>query len=278
MLKLVRIELFKLIKHPRTFIGFGAVVFIVLAFQGMMFFKGDDLSSMLIGSLQNAFEFTGKVINANILTYVILNTLMIHIPILICLVTGDLISGEASSGTIRLLLQKPYSRTRIYGAKVITAIIYTLLLIAVMGLLSFGIGYLLFGNGDMLVIGSDVAIIDASDTWWRFAGAFFMGSLSMLVVMSLSILLSVYSSNSIVPIVGTVAVIIVLNVLSILGYTLFGDFINYLFTNQFNKWQLFFNYEMNTSEILKSIIIQFSYIAVFLTAGYLHFKNKDILN
>lgn len=278
MLKLVRIELFKLVKHPRTFIGFGAVAFIVLAFQSMMYYKGDDFSTMIMGNLQNAFEFTGNVINANILTYAILNALIIQIPILICLVTGDLISGEASSGTIRLLLQKPYSRTLIYGAKVITAVIYTILLLAVMGLLSFGIGYLLFGNGDMLIVGSDVAIIDASDTWWRFAGGFFMGALSMLVVMSLSILLSVYSSNSIVPIVGTVAVIIVLNVLSILGYTLFGDFITYLFTNQFNKWQLFFNYEINSSEIIRSIVIQFSYIVVFLTAGYLHFKNKDILN
>ncbi len=278
MLKLVRIELFKLVKHPRTFIGFGAVVFIVLAFQSMMYFKGDDLSNILLNNLQSAFEFTGNVLNANILTYVTLNAMIIHIPILICLVTGDLISGEASTGTIRLLLQKPYSRTRIYGAKVITAIIYTILLIAVMGLLSFGLGNLLFGNGDMLVVSDNVSIIDAADTSWRFAGAFLMGTLAMLVVMSLSILLSAYSSNSIVPIVGTIAIIIVLNVLSMLGYSLFENIIPYLFTNHFNKWQLFFNYELNTTEIMKSIAIQFSYIVVFLTAGYLHFKNKDILN
>ncbi|OIP81056.1 MAG: hypothetical protein AUK44_10740 [Porphyromonadaceae bacterium CG2_30_38_12] len=278
MLKLIQIELFKLAKHPRTFIGFGAVVFIVLAFQTMMYFKGEDLSNMLLSNLQSAFEFTGNIINANILTYVTLNALIIHIPILICLVTGDLISGEASSGTIRLLLQKPYSRTRIYVAKVITAVIYTLMLLAVMGLLSFSLGYLLFGNGDMLVVSDNIVVIDASDTAWRFAGAFLMGALAMLVVMSLSILLSAYSSNSIVPIVGTIAIIIVLNVLSVLGYSLFKDIIPYLFTNHFNKWQLFFSYELKTTEIIKSIAIQLSYVAVFLTAGYVHFKNKDILN
>ena len=51
------------------------------------------------------------------MTYILLNSLIIHIPILICLVTGDAIAGEASSGTLRLILQRPFSRNQIYLAK-----------------------------------------------------------------------------------------------------------------------------------------------------------------
>lgn len=54
-----------------------------------------------------------------------LQMLIIHVPLLIALVTGDLMSGEESSGTLRLLVLKPVSRMQIFIAKFIAGSFYT---------------------------------------------------------------------------------------------------------------------------------------------------------
>lgn len=278
MFKLIKLELFKIFSRPRTYIGFGAVIFIVLAFQISMYFQGKSIISFILDNLESTFQMAGNIINANLATYILLNGLLIHIPILICLVTGDIISGEASSGTIRIWLQKPYSRVKVYFAKVITSIIYTILLLFVLGLFSYVLGYFLFGFGDLVVVKQGVTIFNQDDLFWRFAYAFLIGTVSMLVVTSLSIMISAFTTNSIVPIVGTIAIIIVLNVLTVLGYNVFEPVLPYIFTTHFNRWQLLFEYSLDYYEIGLTFIVQLFYILFFLTIGLIHFKNKDILS
>lgn len=278
MLTLIKLELFKIFTRPRTYIGFGAVIFIVLAFEISMYFQGKAIVSLILDNLETTFQMSGNIINANLATYILLNGLLIHIPILICLVTGDIISGEASSGTIRILLQKPFSRTSIYFAKVVASIVYTLLLLIVLGLFSYLLGYILFGFGDLVVVKQGISIFNQNDLFWRFAYAFLIGTISMLVVTSLSIMISAFTTNSIVPIVGTIAVIIVLNVLTILGYTVFEPILPYVFTTHFNRWQLMFDYNLDYYQIAQTFIVQFFYIVLFLIIGLIHFRKKDILS
>lgn len=278
MLTLLKLELFKILKRPRTYIGFGAVLFIVLAFHISMYFQGQSIVSFILDNLESTFRMEGSIINANLLTYILLNSLMIHIPILICLVTGDLISGESSTGTIRLLLQKPFSRLQVYNSKVIAGILYTLALMLLMGLSAYGIGYILFGNGDLVVVKTGVTIFNQDDLIWRFFWSFVIGTVSMMVVTALSIMISSFSTNSIVPIVGTIAIIIVLNVLTVLGYSLFEPILPYIFTTHFNKWQELFEFKIDFQEVYLTLIVQMAYIFVFLIIGAIHFRRKDILS
>jgi len=278
MFTLLKLELFKIFKRPRTYIGFGSVFFIVLAFLVSMYFQGQSIISFILDNLETTFRMEGNIINASLVTYILLNSLMIHIPILICLVTGDIISGESSVGTIRLILQKPYSRLKIYIAKVLASIIYTLALMLLMGATAYGIGYLLFGNGDLVVVKTGINIFNQNDLIWRFFWAFVIGTTSMLVVTSLSIMISSFSTNSIVPIVGTIAIIIVLNVLTVLGYSLFEPILPYIFTSHFNKWQELFEFTIDFQEIYLTLFVQIAYIFIFLISGAIHFIKKDILS
>jgi len=278
MFTLLKLELFKIFKRPRTYIGFGSIFFIVIAFLVSMYFQGQSIISFILDNLETTFRMEGNIINANLVTYILLNTLMIHIPILICLVTGDIISGESSVGTIRLILQKPYTRLKIYSAKVIASVIYTLALMLLMGATAYGIGYLLFGNGDLVVVKAGINIFNQNDLIWRFFWAFIIGTTSMLVVTSLSIMISSFSTNSIVPIVGTIAIIIILNVLTVLGYSLFEPILPYIFTSHFNKWQELFEFTIDFQEIYLTLFVQIAYIFIFLISGAIHFIKKDILS
>lgn len=278
MIRLINIELYKILKRPRTYIGFLAIFITVGAIQLAMFFEGEELIALAIQNLENDFRLEGKIINVNLMTYILLNSLIIHIPILICLVTGDTIAGEASSGTLRMMLLRPFTRTQIYLAKAITGFIYTISLILFLAIMTYGIGYLLFGTGDLIVLRRGVTVLSSDDVMWRFFYAFCSGALSMLVVASLSMMISSFVSNAIGPIVGTISIIIALNIIFTLGAPLFKDLIPYVFTSHFIKWQYFFDFNINVTALKNSVIVQSAYIVVFCLIGIWNFNRKDILS
>jgi len=275
---LVKIELYKIFTKPRTYIGFGAVFLIVIAIQLGFYYEGEDLLDFVIQNLKESFIFEGKLINAYTVSYVVLNTLWIHVPILIALVAGDLIAGEANSGTFRLILTRPVSRVKLLLAKFFAGFTYTYMVIILMIILSVGLGSLLFGPGDLLLLKGTVNIFSAEDALWRFGLAYAYGILSMTVVASLAFMLSAFAENSIGPIIGTVAIIIGLTIISTLGFSLLKPVIPYLFTTYLPSWQLFFEYELDTAKIMRAVVTDFVYIILFLGITIYYFRKKDILS
>ncbi len=278
MNKLVKIELYKIFTKPRTYIGFGAVFLIVVAIQLGFYFEGEELLDFVIQNLKDSFIFEGKLINAYTVSYVVLNSLWIHIPILIALVTGDLIAGEANSGTFRLILTRPISRTKLLFAKFFAGWTYTYMVIILMILMSVGLGALLFGSGDLLILKGTVNIFTAEDALWRFGLAYAYGILTMTVVASLSFMLSAFAENSIGPIIGTFAIIIGLTIISTLGFSLLRPIIPFLFTTYLPSWQLFFDYELDIPRIIHAVVVDIAYIILFLSITFYHFRKKDILS
>ena len=130
MLQLLQIELYKIFKRPRTFIAFGVITAIILLVQVAMKFGGEEYVGFVMSGLSGTFDAPpGQVLNGYFVCFIILNLLLIHIPILVALIAGDMISGEANMGTLRLLAAKPVSRTRLLLVKFIAASVYTILLL-----------------------------------------------------------------------------------------------------------------------------------------------------
>jgi len=277
MKQLISIELYKIFTKPRTYIGFGAIFIIVLAIQVGIYIKGDEMLQMIITTLSDRFIFEGKLINMYGVSYIILNTLWIHVPILVALVTGDLLAGEANAGTYRILLTRPISRTKLVISKFIAGLIYSLLLVILMIALSMGVGWLLFGPGDMLVMTTKVSIISSDDILWRFAGAYAYGMLCMTTVAGLSFFLSSFSDNSIGPIIGTIALIIEITIISTVGASLLEPVLPYFFTTYLTYWQEFFETEFTFKQIGLAVMVQVIYITIFSLITLFYFKKKDIL-
>jgi len=278
MRKLISIELFKIFSKPRTYIGFGAIIVIVLAIEFGILLEGDMMIGIIMQNIKDRFIFEGNIINQYLISYIILNTLWIHVPILVALVTGDMLAGEANSGTFRLILTRPVSRVQLVLAKFVAGWIYAIMLVAVMAILSIGIGLILFGPGDLLVVTNKVNIFAANDILWRFAGAYAYGILSMTTVAALSFLLSAFADNSIGPIIGTVAMIIGITIISTVGASLLGPVNKFIFTSYLPSWQLFFQTDSGLSQIGHAILVQVLYISGFLGATIWYFRKKDILS
>jgi len=158
---LIKLEFSKLFKREITYIGFIAIFLIVVIIQIGMFIEGQKLLDFLVKSMADVFVFEGSLINTYSVTYIILNSLWLHIPILVAIVAGDMVSGEAGRGTFRLLLTRPLSRTQLLTAKYITAQAYTSMLVIFLMVLSLGLGHFFWEPGDMMVLMNTINILEA---------------------------------------------------------------------------------------------------------------------
>lgn len=279
MLQLVQIELYKIFKKWRTYIGFIAIGVLGVIIQIAMFYEGQKSLDFMTQNLRDSFVFVGNLLNGFLVSYLILNMLTVHIPFLIVLVAGDLLAGEATAGTYRILLTRPVSRLRIVSSKFIAGNIYTFLLILWLAIVSLGAGAILFGFGELIVIRTGgVLILDRADVLWRFLLAYGFAVLGMSVVCSLALFFSSLVENAIGPIVSTMAVIIVFIIVSAINIDLFKSIRPYLFTNYMLSWRLFFSDPVNISKVLEAVLILFGHIIFLFSITAIIFKRKDILS
>ena len=174
MWKLLQIELFKIFKRPRTYIPFGAIAAMILIIQLGLKFDGQSYTELLLSSISDSFNISYPLIlNGYLVAFVILNTLLIQIPLLVALVAGDMVAGEANMGTLRLLVTRPVSRTQLMLVKYGASVIYTILLLIWMALLALFLSMWIFGTND-LIIARDTVIehIRQTDVMWRYIAAF----------------------------------------------------------------------------------------------------------
>ena len=278
MITLINIELYKIFKRGRTYIGFIAVFVIVFAMQVGVYYEGQNTLDFVFQNLQESFTFQGNLINGYLTTFLILNTLWIHIPILIALVAGDLLAGEANAGTFRLILTRPISRTKLLIAKFFAGWIYSVSLVTFMGIISLIPGLLFFGSGDLIVMKTTINVFAAEDLMWRFLLAFAYGMVTMTTIAALAFMLSAFSDNSVGPIVGTFAIIVALTIISTVGESLLRPILPYLFTTYLPSWLLFFEFEPNAGKIMQAVIVELIYTLVFLLVTLIYFRRKDILS
>jgi ABC-2 type transport system permease protein len=203
--------------------------------------------------------------------------LIVHIPLLVALVTGDLISGEAAMGTLRMLVSRPISRSQLLLSKFLAGGIYTLLIVIWLGVLAVVVGRFLFGPGDLMVLNSDgLIIIQEQDVAWRYLGGFCVAFLALLTISSLSICLSCFSDNSIGPIVSTMAIILLFTIIGTLDVPVFDPIRPYLFTTHMAAWRSFFEDPLPWDQIKQSIYILILHNLAFMGIALVTFHRKDI--
>ena len=290
---ILRIELFKIFKRPRTFISFGAIAIIVLLVQLALKVNGKDFIELYTDSQSDTFYIPyDKMVNGYFVCVAVLHMILIHVPLLIALIAGDMISGEANLGTLRLLGSKPVTRTELILAKFSASSVYVILLLIWMAFLALFGSILLFGKGDLVVFKEmDWHQMNDYDVLWRFFAAFIFAALALTTIAAMAMMFSVFSENSLGPIVATVCVVIVFTIIQQLKVPLFEQTINpWSFTTHMLGWKGFFYVEKsadgttidgsieNPTALVRSAMILIGYIVLFLGVTIWYFRKKDILS
>ena len=81
--------------------------------------------------------------------------LPVFLPLAVAVVSGDAISGEASTGTLRYLLTVPVSRTRLLTVKSIGVVTYVAGAVGIVALTGIVVGGVLFGLHNVTLLSGD---------------------------------------------------------------------------------------------------------------------------
>jgi len=279
MLRLIRVELVKQLRRPRTWVVLAFVILvpiiITIALKTNPPSINDGGGGGDGGSRGGGVRFFFLASQSGLLVPIATLRVMseFFLVVIFCMFAGDSIASEAGWGNLRFLLTRPIGRTRLLAAKLIVAAFYAGLatvLIIVSGLIAGGIAFGYEGLdipilGLSMSVGSILAKIALSGVLaaWGIAG-----------IAAFAFMLSTMMDNSAGAIMGAVGAYIVLSILGAIDSI--GP-IRYGFPTFYNgAWVDLFRGQSFGGDMVRNVVAQVPYIIVFLGIGLWWFRRKDV--
>jgi ABC-2 type transport system permease protein len=302
----ITVELVKLLRRPRTWIS--VVLTCALPFMVAVFITITHLvpppgqgSAFLSAVLQD-----GALYPAAALALV----LPVFLPVAVAVVAGDSIAGEATGGTLRYLLVRPVGRTRLLVAKLVSVIVYVLLVVLAVTFTAYATGVFLLGPSEAAAAavgqapgvpggsvggsapglagqaptagqaaggavtslsGAPLSLLQLTE---RTAGAIAFITVSMLGVAAIALFLSTITDSALGSALGALAALVASEVLVTLNAATVVQ--PYLPTRYWLAWIDFFRQPVFWRDIQRGFGIQAVYVVVFLAAAWANFSTKDI--
>ena len=139
-----------------------AALFPLLIGIGLKLSAPHDGSGRSGPSSSGAAYFSQLAGNGVFLTFVALSLLLILVlPVVVGVVSGDSIAGEAGYGTLRYLLAVPAGRTRLLAVKYAMIVVWAVTATFIVSAIALVVGVALFGAGPVtLLSGTTVSLAD----------------------------------------------------------------------------------------------------------------------
>lgn len=274
MLTALRLEVFKLIRKPRTYIGPAALAGLT----------GIILVSMVYGSdfrhiqdrLESEFFLTGSIENAAFMTCMMLELVsFVLLPLFACMVFGDLLASEAADGTLRMMLCRPITRFKVVVSKYIVGAAYTLALTVGMGVFSYLVGLIFLGRGSLVSVNGGIWILPERMAMMRLLLAYGLAAVGMVAIGSMAFAISTLLSNSNGAIVGAMGLVICSTIIGQIQY--FDNIKPYLLTTYLHVGQFIVG-KPDMALYHKSLYVMAAYAVVSLAVGLVIFSRKDVLS
>lgn len=279
MSTLLQFELWRIYRKPRSWIPFVAIAILVGIVHAVMALQGQELTALALQSLQQHLDIQGRYLHGYLVAFIVQGLLLVHLPFLVTLVAGDLIAGEAAHGTLQLLFLQPNARWKIVVAKCGALAVYVGSVVAFLALIALGFGVVLFGTGDLIVLKTNaVVIIRKDEVLWRFLATYCFNWLGLLVPAYLALLLGCFAENALGPVIGAMAVVIVLTAVALLEVPLVEDVSNWFFTTHAAAWRMFFDDPILVEGLIRSVIVLSVHCIVFCFVTAVVMERKDVLS
>lgn len=278
----IRLELFKLTRKGRSYLGFGALLAIVgLVVLGLRLGHHPPLEAVF----GQGYIMAGSYLNAGFLAWLLLKDpgMSLFLALFACVVAGDVISGEAGDGTLRTILSRPVSRVTLLFGKFSASVVYVTALTFFSGIAAYGFGCIFLGRGALVtfnegtLLGAQgIYVYKEGEGLLRLLGAYTFFSLGVLSVATIAFFLSTVVHNSLGAIGGALMVMITFGILWTLEF--FKPIHPYMFTTHMGTWGTFFMDPIPWHEVWKSVGVLSAYVVIFFGAGLAVFARKDVLS
>lgn len=233
--------------------------------------------------IENKIEEVPAASNHYILT-VFYDEYYIMILVMIVLVSGSIVSEEFSKGTIKLLLVKPYTRTKILLSKYLTVLIMLAFALVTSFIMQLIIGGLFFGYDSLSIPYITYNIATKSIESISVIKYFLLYTISVLpqfiILATLGFALSTISTSTSISNTFTIIGAFGSTFISIFAQTLDLEWLKYVVTL---NWD-FSCYLFGGSSPFKGISLPFSiticivYLLVMIIISFIVFKKRNVKN
>lgn len=219
-------------------------------------------------------QFLGQITgNGLFLVFTALTvSLPFFLPLVVGVVAGDSIAGEAGSGTLRYLLTVPVSRGRLLAVKALGVATYTALAVLTVALVGLVTGALLFGLHDVTLLSGDTVSL-ASGLLRSFGIAAYV-IVALFGLAAGGVFVSTLTENAI----GAMATTIGLAVFSALldAVPQLSSIHGALLTHNWLGFGELLRGSVDTAALLRWSLLHLTYAAVFLSLAWARLQTKDI--
>jgi len=211
--------------------------------------------------------------NGVFLTFVALSLLLILVlPVVVAVVAGDAVAGEAGYGTLRYLLAVPAGRTRLLAVKYAAVAVWAVTATFVVSVVALIAGVALFGAGPVtLLSGNTVSLADGLvHVLW--VTLYVCAAMAALGAIGLAV--STFTEHSI----GAIAAVMLLVVASevVENIPQFAPVNPYLPTDWWLSFDSLLRSPVDTTTLWHGLLSFLVYAVIFLAIGWARFTSSDV--
>lgn len=272
----LRNELWKLFGKKRTYIGFGA--FLIAQNAMLLLFRfsrwHQDAERLLEGNGYLAEKYISALTVAVIM---LIPQIILLMPLYAALVGGDLLAKEAEDGTLRMILSRPISRFRLLFVKWLSGIIFSIVLVVILGAAAVGFARIWFPWTGMFVTlpGTGVfSLLSAGDGLRLYMASHLFLAINASAVTSLAFMFGCFNMKPAAATILALSFMFANLVLEAIPF--FERFQEWLVVYHFRSWLLVYADPTPWARISGSLCILLAFSVTTFLVGAAAFQARDI--
>jgi ABC-2 type transport system permease protein len=196
----------------------------------------------------------------------------LFLPLVISVVAGDSIAGEANTGTLRYLLAVPVGRSRLVGVKLAAVVVWCAVCVLVIALMGVLAGLVLFPSGEFTLL-SGRTVSYGEGLLRLFLVACYVAA-TAVTVGAIGLFVSTMTEVPIAAMAATLTLTIVSEVADAVPQL--SAIHGWLFSHYWLKWVDLLRDPIVTHDIAIGLLVTLGYVAFFVALAWARFTGKDV--
>jgi ABC-2 type transport system permease protein len=211
--------------------------------------------------------------NGVFLSFIALSLLLILVlPVVVAVVAGDSIAGEAGYGTLRYLLAVPAGRTRLLVVKYATIVVWCMASVFIVSAIALAVGAVLFPVGPVTLLSGDTVSVGAGLVRVLWVTLYLCAAMAAIGAIGLAI--STFTEHAI----GAIAAVMILVVASevVDNIPQFATVAPYLPTHWWNSFDALLRTPIDTTTLWHGLLSFAVYAGLFFLIAWARFTSSDV--
>jgi len=194
------------------------------------------------------------------------------LPLVIGVIFGDAIAGEAGSGTLRYLLSVPVSRSRLLAVKALATATFTLIAVLLVAAAAIITGGFLFGLHSLVLLSGDT--VGLGSALVRTVAVVLYVAIALYGLAAGGLFISTLTENAIAAMAATVCIAILFALLDAVPQL--SSIHPVLLTHNWLGFGELLRSSISVSDLTRWTALHLSYAAIFLSLAWARFTTKDV--